>query len=205
MWWLVGLTGVVAFWLGVRRGRASERRVANRFIHDTALQALEGIALLATSGAGDDALAEIRGVARAQAAGLRRGLTRTVTGGLAMELAAVVADLAGEGLRVRLVMADFDDALPGYRCRAVGEAAREALRNTRKHAATGDAVVEVAERDGGVEVVVRDQGAGFDPVTRRPGFGISESIGARLREVGGRSAVVSRPGEGTRVALWVPR
>ncbi len=211
MWsWLLGVGCVVlgcavAFRLGLRRGRSRERRVADRFIHDTALQALEGIALLAAEGTGDDALYEIRGIARVQAARLRRGIAPTVLGGLGMELAAVVADLAGEGLRVRLVMACADDALPGFRCRAVGDAAREALRNTRKHASTGDAVVEVGERDGGVEVVVCDHGAGFDQAARRPGFGISESIGARLREVGGRSAVVSVPGEGTRVRLWVPR
>ena len=65
-------------------------------------------------------------------------------------------------------------------------------------------VVRVEEQEGGVAVITRDHGAGFSIDTRPAGFGISESITARLAEVGGTARVESAPGNGTRVTLWVP-
>jgi signal transduction histidine kinase len=62
----------------------------------------------------------------------------------------------------------------------------------------------VEERDGGIAVVARDQGEGFDVRERPPGFGITQSILARLAEVGGHGTVDSQPGRGTRVTMWVP-
>jgi signal transduction histidine kinase len=53
-------------------------------------------------------------------------------------------------------------------------------------------------------VTTRDHGTGFSPDARPSGFGIGESIKARLAEVGGTASVESAPGSGTRVTLWVP-
>jgi len=54
-------------------------------------------------------------------------------------------------------------------------------------------------------VITRDHGAGFSAADHPAGFGISESITARLAEVGGTSLVESGlAGGGTRVTLWVP-
>lgn len=55
-----------------------------------------------------------------------------------------------------------------------------------------------------VEVTVTDDGCGFDPDAER-GFGISQSITARLQEVGGGALIRSRPGRGTTVAARVHR
>ena len=66
-------------------------------------------------------------------------------------------------------------------------------------------MLRIEERDGGIAVIARDHGSGFSDADRPAGFGISESIAARLAEVGGRSQVHSQPGRGTRVTLWVPR
>ncbi|HYS38732.1 MAG TPA: ATP-binding protein, partial [Pseudonocardiaceae bacterium] len=87
---------------------------------------------------------------------------------------------------------------------AVRDAVREAMRNTMKHAGTTEVVLRVEHRDQGVAVIARDHGTGFDEADRPPGFGISNSIMARLAEVGGTSTVESSPGRGTRVTLWVP-
>ncbi|MFJ1765686.1 sensor histidine kinase [Amycolatopsis sp. NPDC088138] len=209
---LLGAGTRFALDLGLRRGREAERRRTLRIMHDSVLQTLEALAI---SAPGDDAqavtrLRELRSVAKAEAADLRRKITEPVEGssvrGFAIELADVATELARDGLRTQLVAADFadDDKLSQDRRTAMCEAVREALRNTVKHSGTKQVVLRVEERDGGIAVVARDQGQGFDVRDRPPGFGISQSIKARLAEVGGHGTVDSQPGRGTRVTLWVP-
>lgn len=209
---LVGLGTRLALGLGIRRGREAEAAKVRRELHDSVLQALEAMAL---PGPGDDRnaaerLAELRGIARAQAMELRRGLAgepdlpQPTT--IGEDLTLLATEMAREGLRAQLVFAEVDDStLPEARRRAVRDAAREALRNTMKHSGTNEALLRIEERDGGIAVIARDHGSGFDDADRPAGFGISESIAARLAEVGGRSHVDSQPGRGTRVTLWVPR
>ena len=198
--------------IGIRRGREAERRRTRRIMHDSVLQTLEALAI---SAPGDDAhavsrLAEVRSVAKAEAAEIRRQITEPIpTGtarGFAVELADVATEMARDGLRTQLVAADFadDDQLSQDRRTAMCEAVREALRNTVKHSGTKQVVLRVEERDGGIAVVARDQGQGFDVRDRPPGFGITQSIVARLAEVGGHGTVDSQPGRGTRVTMWVP-
>ncbi|RSM89448.1 hypothetical protein DMH04_05445 [Kibdelosporangium aridum] len=203
-----GAAGVVAYLIGVRRGRVAERAELNRYIHDNVLQALEAMAMRTPSDSVDAEakLTEFRNLARAQAIALRRGFDEPAAGGrLTEDLAAVATDLARDGLRAQLVMADIDDQLPEARRKAVRDATREALRNTLKHAQTTQVTVRVEERDGGIVVTTRDHGVGFDMAERPRGFGINQSIIARLSQVGGYADIVSRPGGGTRVTLWVPK
>lgn len=87
---------------------------------------------------------------------------------------------------------------------ALVRAVREALRNVERHAGTGRAEVAVTALPGGVEVVVRDAGPGFDvdavPEHRR---GLRGSVLERMSAVGGHAEVRSGPG-GTAVRLgWL--
>lgn len=201
------VVGVAGYLIGVRRGRATERVEFNRRIHDTVLQALEAMAMRTPSDSVDAAgkLAELRNIARAQAIALRRGFDERVGGRLTEELTAMATDMARDGLRAQLVMGDIDDGLSEARRKAIREATREALRNTLKHGQTTQVTVRVEERDGGIAVTTRDHGVGFDMSQQPRGFGITESIIGRLAAVGGHADIVSRPGGGTRVTLWVPR
>ncbi|HEX3592340.1 MAG TPA: ATP-binding protein [Pseudonocardiaceae bacterium] len=211
---LIGLGTRLALGVGVRRGRRAEHARAQRTIHDTVLQTLEAMALSPVTEPADlpgalAQLTELRGVARAQAMQLRRGLSEPVeqpaTTGLGEDLAGVAAEMAREGLRARLVFTEVDDGLLSeVRRRAVRDAVREAMRNTMKHAGTDEVVLRVEQRDGGIAVIARDHGTGFSDADRPAGFGISNSITARLADVGGSSTVESEPGRGTRVTLWVP-
>jgi signal transduction histidine kinase len=58
--------------------------------------------------------------------------------------------------------------------------------------------------NGGIRVIVRDRGAGFDPSEipedRR---GIRESITGRLERLGGTASIKSSVGDGTEVELFV--
>jgi signal transduction histidine kinase len=89
-------------------------------------------------------------------------------------------------------------------------AARESLFNVVKHAQTDQAWVRVRETpDGMVGVEVLDKGVGCDPtrLDRRSsycgGFGLF-SIRARVEVLRGRCEVKTTPGQGTRVAIFVP-
>jgi signal transduction histidine kinase len=209
---LLGLGTRLALAYGIRNGRLAERARQHRTLHDSVLQTLE---ILALPRQGDPArqLDELRGIARAQALEVREMIEKAqresaeeAARPLGEKLAALAAEMAREGLRAQLVMAELDEeTLTEVRQLAIRDAAREAMRNTLKHAGTDQVVVRVDEREGGVAVVIRDHGTGFDEAHRPAGFGISESITARLAEAGGRARVESSPGSGTRVTLWMPR
>jgi signal transduction histidine kinase len=88
------------------------------------------------------------------------------------------------------------------------QSARELLFNITKHAAVKRASIELhRSSDGQVQLIVRDDGAGFDPAQRQGAsagglglFGIRE----RLELLGGRMEIDSAPGAGTRVTLTAP-
>lgn len=92
------------------------------------------------------------------------------------------------------------------------ESVRELLFNAVKHAQVGRVDVELTlEPDGAVQIVVRDEGVGFDPgvvldVARRqgPGLGLF-SVRERVVLLGGRFDVQSRPGAGARFTLVTSR
>ena len=192
------------------------RTGVRRSLHDTVLQTLEAIALTLPGDADNAArrLREVRAVAHAEAVALRRELSRRyearTTPGVVEGLIGLGTELARDGLRMRLDAAegvdgaDGDDGLTTQRRAAVLAAAREALRNVLKHSGVGEALVRVWDEPDGLTVVVRDFGVGFDPAAHRPGFGLSQSIAARMAEVGGTATVGSRVGNGTSVTLWVP-
>lgn len=206
---LVGVALAVAHAAGRWRGRRTERTTNNRYLHDTVLPTLESFALATAADAerAQEKLADLRQTARTQAAALRRNLLDRgpePVGALTDGLRSAIAEEERQGLRVDLV-AETDPVLPGPRGLAVREAVREVLRNTRKHAGVDRAEVRIVERSGGVAVIAGDRGAGFRMDGQAGGFGIRESIVARMAEVGGSADIESRPGQGTTVTLWVPR
>ncbi len=91
----------------------------------------------------------------------------------------------------------------------VFQCVRELLFNVSKHAGVAEAQVELRTVDGSrLEVVVADRGAGFDVVRAEArgsdgGFGLF-SIRERIDLLGGRVAIESAPGGGTRVTLTAP-
>ena len=96
--------------------------------------------------------------------------------------------------------------LSDERQQAVFRIAQEALHNALRHADAANIDVDLVHRNGFVELEVRDDGRGFDPVaageTSRK-LGLS-SMRERARTVGGRLTMTSKPGEGTSVRLAVP-
>ncbi|WP_153414182.1 sensor histidine kinase [Nocardia macrotermitis] len=130
-----------------------------------------------------------------------------------------VVDAPNTAVRLRAAITHIDPNLPitveiapgidrwAYPAAAVSvtaAAAGEAVRNSLRHAGSG-AYRHVGVRlDGtGFEVTVSDDGVGFDTSVERPDrLGITLSIRARMRQLGGGSAVItSGLGVGTTVRL----
>ncbi|MFN2593040.1 MAG: GAF domain-containing sensor histidine kinase [Candidatus Dormibacteria bacterium] len=80
----------------------------------------------------------------------------------------------------------------------------EALQNAGKHAGEGaEARVRLWEEAGALLFEVADDGAGFEPGTRRPGAGFV-NMGDRLGSVGGTLDVDAAAGQGVRVRGRLP-
>jgi signal transduction histidine kinase len=80
---------------------------------------------------------------------------------------------------------------------------QEALTNVVKHAEATRVRVQVAERDGTVEVVVSDDGRGFTADGTTEGFGLI-GMRERIRLAGGQHDMRSEPGRGTTVRALIP-
>ena len=82
----------------------------------------------------------------------------------------------------------------------------ECLENVRRHSGESEAHVTITDDDVTVRAMVTDSGVGFDVGAVSPGrLGFTESIVARMRDVGGNARLFSAPGSGTTVVLEVPK
>lgn len=89
------------------------------------------------------------------------------------------------------------------------QAARELLMNIVKHANAGKVLVSIKGDRKNLRIIVKDDGDGFDGnvsfrADTSSGFGLF-SIRERLRHMGGRLIIKSKPGQGTRVSIVAPR
>jgi signal transduction histidine kinase len=111
---------------------------------------------------------------------------------------------------VDLEMAIDDvDSLPAHHEVALYRIAQEAITNIRKHA--GATRVKLALRGQGenIDLVIEDDGRGFDQLGSRPSasqtaFGLT-GMRERADLVGGRLTIRSAPGQGTTLAVRIPR
>jgi len=82
----------------------------------------------------------------------------------------------------------------------------ECLENVRRHSGVTEAHVTITEDEKIVRALVTDSGVGFDINNIDDAkLGFTESVVARLRDVGGNARLFSAPGSGTTVVLEVPR
>ena len=108
-------------------------------------------------------------------------------------------------LRERLDSPAVPDHLPADAALCMFRVAQEALRNVARHANASDVDVSLQPTGGGLELAVRDNGAGFDDAQadRPASLGLA-SMRERVQLLGGRLEVDSNPGHGTAVVAWLP-
>ena len=82
----------------------------------------------------------------------------------------------------------------------------EALNNIEKHANATRVKLSAFPSDGGIRVVVSDDGKGFVVAESMyvPGHLGLVAMRERAQLAGGRCGIESEPGTGTRVDFWVP-
>ncbi|WP_028064163.1 GAF domain-containing sensor histidine kinase [Solirubrobacter soli] len=101
---------------------------------------------------------------------------------------------------------DLDEAMPRHLPEieaTIYRLVQEALTNAVKHAGAARVQVAVGDREGVVEISVRDDGAGFDTEERSSGFGLL-GMRERLALVHGSLTIQSAPGAGTTVSASIP-
>lgn len=180
--------------------RARAREEVARTLHDGVLQTLAVVQRRST----DPDLATL---AREQELDLRSYLAgdRSLVPGLAGALRHVAAKVERrDGVRTEVLMVTDEHApIDAAVIEALSGAVGEALTNAAKHGGAGRATVFV-DVDSEVFVSVKDDGTGFDPRSTDEGLGLTVSVRSRVREIGGRAEVRSRPGAGTEVVLHAP-
>jgi len=87
--------------------------------------------------------------------------------------------------------------------RLVYRLVQEALTNVVKHAAASHVTVTAKESDGEIEIIIRDDGSGFEPTAATPGRGLT-GMRERIELLGGEIEVSSEPGRGTEIVARVP-
>lgn len=80
---------------------------------------------------------------------------------------------------------------------------QEAVSNTLKHAQATTLTIQVTRTDEHLNILVEDNGRGFDPATVTHGMGTGNLHG-RATELGGAVNIDSRPGRGTSVSVDIP-
>lgn len=126
-------------------------------------------------------------------------------GGLGPSLHALAAEVRLQaGLLVEVEVGELP-AMSSHRIRELLSIVREALSNAARHANAGAAHVSVQQAGEALQLVARDDGAGFDPDAvrddRHHGLG---NMRRRADQLGGTLQVESRPGAGTRIIVTVP-
>jgi signal transduction histidine kinase len=190
----------------------AERSRWARELHDETLQQLAGLRMLLAGArrSGDRTRID---------SALEAALERLTTG--IGDLRSLIADLRPAALdelgiapaletlasRVSDIEVDLDVDLT-TRPRAEVESTvyrvvQEALTNVGKHAGASRVLVRVHDADEAIEVLVRDDGAGFDPHRRSTGFGLV-GMRERLALVRGTLDIETAPGGGTTLRAVIP-
>jgi signal transduction histidine kinase len=182
-----------------------------RELHDETLQGLVGLRMLLSSARRSGSSAELGDAIdhtkreivnlRALIAELRPAALDELGLGPAIEtLASRSGDASGVSVTTRVALGSSGRLAPETES-TVYRVVQEALTNVAKHADAAHVHVQVARSNGTVEVVVEDDGHGFDPSSVSDGLGL---IGMRERvELTGGELEI-RCGPGTRVSAHLP-
>lgn len=202
---------------------ARERREIASDLHDHIGQALAYVSQKVSVLQGnsifsgmDDEFAEILSILD-QAIRYTRDLTVEISPPVLYELGLPAAidwlaerTLKKHNLEVTVSQSGFSGEIAEEMSVFIFKAIQELIANVVKHAGAGRADIQMNWGDGEIQIVVRDNGRGFDSTSYNAGlsrdncFGLF-SIRERLSSIGGSLAIDSSPGNGTRVSMVVPR
>lgn len=126
-------------------------------------------------------------------------------------LAAAVENHAAEftrrtGIPCDLRMNREEFSLEGNLATTVFRIVQEALTNVVRHAeasAVSICIDQIDAENGGIRLVVKDNGRGFDDTSRTKRFGLL-GMRERIAMLGGELNIASQPAQGTCITAWLP-
>jgi signal transduction histidine kinase len=110
-----------------------------------------------------------------------------------------------ENIDIRFKAENVPSKIPRDTALCLYRVSQEAIRNIKKHARTGKAIVLLTGDNDELVLRVRDQGAGFklEKAHHKTGLGLA-SMGERVRLINGKFVVKSEIGAGTTIEVRVP-
>ena len=207
--------------LRARAGAAERARVA-RELHDGAIQSLFAIDMkleairrdAAAAGAMTHQIEEVQGLVRHEVTELRKLMQalRPVEIDAGDQLPDVLANVIERfrretGIGVRFVSSGSLVHISPTKAVELVKIAQEALVNVRKHSGAGQVLVRLAANDTHCQLVIEDDGRGFDFEGRLTFPELDERrrgpvvIKERVRLLGAELAVESTPGAGARIEV----
>jgi signal transduction histidine kinase len=203
--------------LAERNARMGERSRISRELHDSISQDLFSLSTLAG------------GLKKALPASSRLqpqlAVLNTTVGSMIQEMRALLLELRPTALDEKGLLPALEDLCEAYEERvgvrvvkelervnldpagehAVFRVAQEGLANAARHAEAGRIELSLRPSAGGAELVVADDGRGFDQrrSPSRHGLGL-KLMAERIHELGGSVSISSRPGKGTRLRVSLP-
>jgi len=206
------------------RAGAAERARLVRELHDGAVQSLIGVEMQVDvlrrhapeAKSMTNELERIQGLLREEVLKLRELMQEMKSTEVdARRLAGFLRDTVQRfqretGIAAQFVMDGDEIVLPSAVCRELARIAQEALVNVRKHSGAKQVIVQLVQEEGGWQLVVEDDGAGF-PFSGRISQSELEASGkapAIIRErvhlIQADLTIESKPGKGSRIEVFVP-
>lgn len=197
--------------------KIAERERAHwaRELHDGVLQGLGSRRLLLSSALKKGG-SELESAVRASLEAIARDIDelRTLITELRpatldqLGLTAALEDLAGRisaanDIDLTVDLAVGTDALDPELETVVYRLAQEALTNVVKHSQARKATLRVSASPEEVDLLVSDDGVGFEPEDQYEGFGVA-GMRERVELAGGELEIESKPGSGSRVTASIP-
>jgi signal transduction histidine kinase len=197
------------------RALEAERSRIARDLHDDLGSSLTEISVLASKGQRLGTLDELLTLFRGIAAKARELVTALDIIVWAVDpkdnslesVADYLSDFASEYLSYSEVTCRFDIpvampsiVLDGRLRHALLLAVKETLNNVERHAHATEVEFRMTFAEEQLEIVISDNGKGFDATTKRGGNGL-KNLALRLSQLGGRYGIESSPGKGTVVTI----
>ncbi|WP_328992834.1 sensor histidine kinase [Kribbella sp. NBC_01245] len=120
------------------------------------------------------------------------------------DLPGLVATVGTEGLRIDLVLPPIADDLPAGQQLTAYRIVQEALTNVVRHSGAERATVTIEIADGEINLMVADDGRGFDPAEAGRGRHGLAGMRERVRVHGGGLRIETAPGAGCTIAARIP-
>jgi signal transduction histidine kinase len=198
----------------------NERRVVARELNDEAGQALTSIKIglrLLERESSNAAVSECAAGLQRTAEGVQQSLHRLAANlrppaldqlGLVAALDQLGEDLfESSGVKIQFEAIGLEgDRLSGRIETELFRIAQEAVTNAIRHAAAGEIGIILQRRDARLQLIVEDDGRGFDPAAAERGERLGLAVmRERVENLGGTLLIESAPGRGTTVVVEVPQ